>query len=165
MEDLGSIPITNPKSKRLIMAIEIERKFLVHADKVPFPSEGSEIRQGYIFREDKGIVRIRTIDESAFITVKGKVTENGGSEFEYPIPVIDAHYMLSEFSEAEIQKTRYKIRDGWHTWEVDIFHGANKGLILAEVELAFVSEEVQIPDWVKEEVTGNKEYFNSNLAK
>lgn len=148
------------------MPVEIERKFLIDPSGIDFDSlDYKVIRQGYLFSEDKGLTRVRIIGDDAFITIKTK--KNGPScyEFEYKIPDEDALVLLNELGEGEIHKTRYYLRDNWHTWEIDIFHGKNEGLILAEVELPFEGDAVQLPDWVLEEVTNDPRYFNSNLVE
>ena len=87
------------------------------------------------------------------------------SEFEYPVPVADARQMLAELcGDRVLSKTRYRRRRGDHEWEIDVFHGANDGLIVAEVELRSETDHPEIPDWVREEVTGDPRYYNANLV-
>jgi len=144
---------------------EIERKFLVDMDLINLPAGKKMIKQGYIFNEDKGVLRIRTSDIDAFITVKGKNECGKCLEFEYSIPFYDAVQMLKRMADAYIEKDRYLIPHEGHTWEVDIFKGRNEGLVVAEVELNDINEEVILPNWVTEEVTGNPKYYNSNIVK
>jgi len=144
---------------------EIERKFLVDMNLVPLPAGKKSIKQGYIFNEDKGVLRIRTSDIDAFITVKGKNEGGKCLEFEYPIPFYDAVQMLKRLANAYIEKDRYLIEYEGHTWEVDVFKGNNKGLVIAEVELESIDEEVKLPDWVRREVTGIEKYYNSELVR
>ncbi len=146
------------------MAKEIERKFLVDPSYVSTLDSGMRISQGYIKTADNTVVRARVKGERAFLTLKGEVKGITCSEFEYEIPVTDANKIISELcSGLTVDKTRYEVTHGKHLWEVDVFHGDNEGLIVAEVELANEDEAVGIPDWVTEEVTGQVKYFNSSL--
>lgn len=148
------------------MGIEIERKFLVHPDKLPKLTNGYTIKQGYIPTHDFTTVRIRIQDKEAFLTIKGKSQGASRLEFEYPIPLADAKIMLENLcSTSYVDKTRYLIDHQGHTWEVDVFEGLNKGLILAEIELSSEDEVFVLPDWVSEEVTHDVRYFNSQLIK
>jgi adenylate cyclase len=146
------------------MAIEIERKFFVDVSKLgPLP-EGSRIVQGYVPTTNKVAVRARVKGASAFLTLKGESKGSSRLEFEYPIPLNDAELIISELCQAaKIDKTRYEITHEGHLWELDVFHGENDGLVVAEVELEDESEEVVIPTWVQKEVTGQLEYLNSSL--
>lgn len=146
------------------MAQEIERKFLVNMDKVDLPEQGLTICQGYIQTADNTTVRIRIMGEKAFLTLKGETQGLSRSEFEYEIPVTDARQMLDEFCKGPVvDKTRYLITHKTHLWELDIFTGDNEGLVIAEVELDSEDERPELPDWITEEVTGDKRYYNSNL--
>jgi adenylate cyclase len=62
-----------------------------------------------------------------------------------------------------IEKTRYREAFGGRTWEIDVFHGDNEGLVVAEVEVAAESERVQAPPWLGREVSNDPRYLNSNL--
>jgi CYTH domain-containing protein len=147
--------------------IEIERKFLVKGDFLPFVDKKTSIVQGYLCGSKKRTVRVRIKDDSAFITIKGPSNENGfaRAEYEYPIPVSDAVEIM-KLSDSIIEKERYYIpvKDG-HTFEVDVFHGAHEGLIIAELELQSEDEVFEKPDWLGEEVTGDERYYNAYLAK
>ena len=146
------------------MAIEIERKFLVDVARLGTLPEGSRIVQGYVPTKTKVAVRARIKGDSAFLTLKGESKGASRLEFEYPIPLSDAELIIAELCDsATIDKTRYEITHEGHLWELDIFHGENEGLVVAEVELDDESEEVVIPAWVQKEVTGQLEYLNSNL--
>ncbi len=150
------------------MPDEIERKFLVNLDRVPFPSTGIEIRQGYLplSESTKTVVRVRTKGEEAFITVKGENRGASRQEFEYPIPVPEALEVLEDLcTKPLIEKTRYEISADKHIWEIDIFHGVNKGLVVAEIELAEENDHFERPDWLLEEVTDDPRYYNSNLLQ
>ncbi|MFT3949416.1 MAG: CYTH domain-containing protein [Agriterribacter sp.] len=148
------------------MPIEIERKFLINHDKwnaLPKP-QGKLYRQGYLLNDIHKTIRIRLSNKTAFITIKGKTTGATRSEFEYNIPLTDAKQLLDNFSNNEISKTRYNISYKDKLWEVDVFHGENEGLIVAEIELQSEDEPFDIPDWITEEVTHDPKYYNANLA-
>lgn len=137
------------------MAKEIERKFLVNKF-VPFV--GINIKQGYLSFDPEIRIRIKD-DKKSLITIKSNdLLER--NEFEYEIPVEDAKQLLSTCDNV-INKTRYNSG----RWEIDEFHDSLKGLWIAEIELKFPGEQVTIPDWVREEVTFDKRYYNKNLAK
>ena len=148
------------------MAIEIERKFLVKEDKWRSLASGQIYRQGYILTEPGRTVRVRIIGNQGYLTIKGPGKLGGARlEFEYPIPVADAQEMLQILcTQPIIEKTRHKIPIGDLIWEVDEFHGQNQGLILAEVELQSEDQSIQIPDWIGEDVTRDRRYFNAYLA-
>ncbi|HEY9799110.1 MAG TPA: CYTH domain-containing protein [Leptolyngbyaceae cyanobacterium] len=147
------------------MAKEIERKFLVNRDSWRQLGEGSLYRQGYIPSQG-ATVRVRIAGNQGYLTIKGPTVNFSRSEFEYPIPLADAEEMLDTLCDRPlIEKTRYKIEWAGLVWEVDEFAGANQGLILAEVELTDEAQQVEIPDWIGTEVTGDNRYFNSYLVK
>ena len=148
---------------------EIERKFLLNSSK-EFKKEArssTRIVQGYLNSEPERTVRVRIKGEKAFLTIKGKSNESGLSRFEWEkeIPVSEAEQLLGLCEPGVIEKVRYEIPVEKHIFEVDEFFGANEGLILAEVELTSEEEEFKKPEWLGEEVTGRKEYYNSYLSK
>jgi adenylate cyclase len=148
----------------LIMAKEIERKFLVDVNFIQGLKEGKRISQGYIDTTDNTVVRARIMGNLAFLTLKGEVKGYTCSEFEYQIPLEDAEKIISELCIGKtIDKTRYQVNHGMHLWEIDVFHGENQGLVVAEIELQSESEEIELPVWVKSEVTGQPKYFNAVL--
>lgn len=148
------------------MGSEIERKFLVRDDGWRAGASGVELRQGYLSSDKERTVRVRTVGERGWITVKGLTRGIRRQEFEYEIPVIDAREMLDALCERPlIEKVRYRIPHAGLTWEVDEFLGDNQGLVLAEVELADESVYVELPPWAGEEVSNDPRYFNSSLAK
>ena len=144
------------------MATEIERKFLVIPDKWP-KTEGILYRQGYLSRNPERVVRVRCLGKSAFLTIKGKVENYSRLEFEYEIPAADADILLGLCEKPIIEKTRYKLNHEGHLWEIDEFHGANSGLVLAEIELLDEKETFINPVWLGKEVTEDMRYYNSNL--
>lgn len=148
------------------MPLEIERKFLVDHLKwnALVKPLGKIIRQGYLTDDETKTIRVRLSDQEAFITIKGRTTGASRSEFEYAIPFDDANTMLDTLSQNEVSKTRYEILFEDKLWEVDVFNGANEGLIVAEIELESEKEKFRMPDWVTKEVTEDPRYYNSNLA-
>ncbi len=150
------------------MALEIERKFLVLDDTYKHEAfSSSHIIQGYINSERGRTVRIRIRDDKAYLTIKGPSLDGGLSryEFEQEIPLDDAKKLLTLCEPGIIDKTRWLVKSGCHTFEVDEFHGDNEGLVVAEVELKDVSEEPEIPHFIGEEVTGDRRYYNSQLRR
>lgn len=146
------------------MGVEIERKFLVADRNITRSLIGNEIHQGYMF-VDAGLVRIRTWNDDAFITLKGKGMRKR-LEFEYAIPHADALIMLRTFcSSRTIYKHRYLLDHQHHVWEIDVFHDENEGLFMAEIELESETETFALPPWLGQEVTGDPRYYNSNLIK
>lgn len=147
------------------MGIEIERKFLVKGEYKSLASSSSRIKQGYISRQSGRTVRVRIRGEKAYITIKGPSLD-GISRFEWEkeIPVQDAEDLMLLSTGPVIDKTRYLVPFEGHTFEVDEFHGDNEGLTMAEVELGSPDEPFGRPEWLGEEVTGDKRYYNSNLS-
>ena len=147
---------------------EIERKFLVLDDSYKALSYAhSHIRQGYICSERGRTVRIRIRDTQAFITIKGPSIDGGLSryEFEQEIPFADAEQLMTLCEPGIIDKTRWLVKSGEHTFEVDEFHGENAPLVMAEVELKTAYDEPKIPHFIGKEVTGDRRYYNSQLRK
>ena len=146
------------------MGTEIERKYLLNGDAWRSLAKGTKYRQGYLNSRMERIVRVRTIDDKGYLTIKGITTGATRVEYEYDIPEADARAMLDDLCEKPlIEKNRYKIDFGGLTWEVDEFFGDNRGLIVAEVELESEDQCFEKPAWIGEEVTGDSKYFNSNL--
>jgi adenylate cyclase len=146
------------------MGTEIERKFLVADPAVVDGIEGTVLRQGYLSRAAERTVRVRHAGDRAFVTVKGRNTGATRSEWEWEIPVDDAEAMLAICDGPIIHKTRYLVEHDGRTWEVDVFAGANAGLVMAEIELEAEDAEVSLPSWVEREVTDDPRYYNSSLA-
>jgi len=147
------------------MAKEIERKFLVHQRKWSDLGAGLVIRQGYLTVSAQCSVRVRTCGDRGYVTIKGATSGIVRDEYEYGIPLGDANEILANLCQhPPIEKTRYRIVFKGHTWEVDEFGGANRGLTVAEVELKDARDQVELPDWIDREVSGDPRYFNSNLS-
>ena len=146
------------------MATEIERKFLVVGEDWRSLGDAVEIRQGYLSTVKERTVRVRVMGDRGYVTVKGITVGAARTEFEYEIPVADAHQMLDQLCERPIiEKTRSRIDVAGLTWEVDSFAGVNAGLVVAEVELEHEAQEIDPPRWIGEEVTDDPRYFNANL--
>lgn len=146
---------------------EIERKFLVCGDYKPGVFASSHIVQGYLCLTPGRTVRVRIRDDKGYLTIKGPTRGSGMSRFEWEeeIPLEQAQQMLSLVDKGVIDKTRHLVKnsDGIHTWEVDEFHGENEGLVVAEIELGSEDETFDKPDWLGEEVTGERRYYNSQI--
>ena len=148
------------------MSKEIERKFLVIGDSWRSLAQGTHYHQGYLNSAKERTVRIRTINDKAFMTIKGPTVGITRIEFEYEIPHNECVEMLTHLAEQPIvEKIRYKIAQDGLVWEIDEFLGVNKGLIVAEVELQSEDQKFEKPEWIGEEVSGDPRYFNSNLVK
>lgn len=146
------------------MGIEIERKFLVNEQLLPKLQNGIKIEQGYISSNENGVVRVRIKDNQGYLTIKSLTKSITRSEYEYEIPLEDAKEILENICiESRISKTRYIIPHSSLIWELDIFHGQNSGLIIAEVELKEENQIIDLPNWVEKEVSYEEKYFNSNL--
>lgn len=149
------------------MSLEIERKFLVKGDFKPFISKQTRIVQGYLSSVPERTVRVRVKGEKGFLTVKGIGSESGASRYEWEkeITVEEANELMKICEPGVIDKTRYLVKVGNHTFEVDEFYGENQGLIIAEVELQSEDEAFEKPEWLGQEVTGYTKYYNSMLMK
>ena len=150
------------------MAQEIERKFRVKSDAFKAESfKDTKIVQGFLSTVPERTVRIRIKGDKGFITVKGIGNKSGTSRFEWEreISVEDATDLLKISEPGVIDKTRFNVKSGGHTFEVDEFYGENDGLTVAEVELDSEDEDFQKPAWLGEEVTGQVKYYNSMLMK
>ena len=147
------------------MGEEIERKFLVTGDAWRRHATGVRIRQGFLSTEPERTVRVRVAAERATLTIKGLSVGARRTELEYEIPLADGQHMLDTLCKRPlIEKTRFAMKLGTHTWEVDVFEGDNAGLVLAEIELQSEDEAFDRPDWLGGEVTHDPRYFNSNLV-
>ncbi|MDF7800765.1 CYTH domain-containing protein [Pontiellaceae bacterium B1224] len=147
------------------MGIEIERKYLVTGDSWKTEvMKALECRQGYMISDRKRTVRVRTLGETGYLTVKGATDNISRMEFEYEIDKSDALYMLM-LCDHYVEKTRHYIEHAGMTWELDVFEGPNSGLVMAEVELESETQLFELPDWAGEEVSGDERYFNSYLSR
>jgi adenylate cyclase len=145
------------------MAVETERKFLVDMSKLDLGNAAaSHYTQGYLTTEP--VVRIRAGETEAWLTIKGAHEGISRNEYEYRIPHDDAIELLRMCGDRVLEKTRYIVPHAGHDWEVDVFHGGNEGLVVAELELQREGEQFDIPAWVTREVTADPRYSNSYLV-
>ena len=149
------------------MAQEIEKKFLVTGDFKKEAHKETRITQGYLSSVPERTVRVRIKGAQGFITIKGIGNTSGASRYEWEkeIPVSEVEALLQLCEPGVIDKTRYLVKSGEHTFEVDEFYGDNQGLIVAEVELSMEAEKFVKPAWIGQEVTGDVKYYNSMLMK
>ena len=150
------------------MAVEIERKFLVVGDEYRRMAYSSDrIVQGYICRADGNSVRVRIRDGRGYLTIKGPSLDGGLSRYEWEreISLSEAEDMLLLCRDAKIDKRRYLVKCGSHTYEVDEFYGDNEGLVVAEIELSDKDEAFERPSFLGREVTGEARYYNGHLTR
>lgn len=148
----------------MAIPVEHERKFLVVGSEWRRGARAFPIRQGYIKDSGKMTVRVRRVGDTALLTIKSRSKGRSRVEFEYPIPVEHADYLLTWGCERlPIEKVRHELVHAGRCWEIDEFQGANKGLVLAEIELANPDEPIELPPWVGREVTGDARFSNSHL--
>ena len=146
------------------MAVEIERKYLIDSEKLGTLKNANRIKQGYITTNKDAVVRVRVKNDKGYLTIKSSNIGASRLEFEYEIPLVEANEMLDKLCQKPIiDKNRYIVDFANHIWEIDIFYGDNEGLVIAEVELEDENEHIELPLWIKEEVTGDVKYYNSNL--
>ena len=147
------------------MGVEIERKFLVkNASWRDDADAGVLCRQGYLVASPKLTVRVRLMGGNGFLTIKGVNKGIRRSEYEYPIPLEEAEELLNSCS-CSVEKRRYRIEVEQHLWVLDVFSGANEGLVLAEVELTYEQESFVRPNWLGDEVSTDVRYSNARLAQ
>ncbi len=149
------------------MGFEIEMKFTVNDKIINIINRynGVIIRQGYLNSIPERTVRVRTKGEKAFLTIKGKNEGLKRAEFEYEIPTKDALELLKLCEPNIIVKTRYTFIENGLKWELDVFDGIHKGLIIAELELENENIQIDLPKWIEKNVSEDSRYYNSNLAK
>ena len=148
------------------MAKEIERKFLVSGQRWrAFSDEGIAIRQAYILAEDDRSLRVRIYgDGRARITIKVGHNALVRDEYEFDIDRDEAEDMLRHAVGKVIEKVRYKVPHRGHVWEIDVYGGVHRGLVIAEVELSSIHDEPEMPNWVGRDVTGESRYSNQSMA-
>lgn len=149
--------------------VEIERKFLVSnlEQCLEDSTKSIHIVQGYLSLDPSRTVRIRKTDTKAFLTIKGKSNIAGNTRFEWEkeISEMEATELLSLCLGQTIEKTRHLVPFQSHCFEVDVFSENHSGLVIAEIELQSADEQVALPSWIGQEVTGDARYYNSSLAK
>lgn len=147
------------------MGQEIERKFLVAGSGWNHGVTGKRMTQGYLSLDPDRTVRVRLAGDEAWITIKGRAQGLVRQEFEYAIPPDEARELLELCTGAVIDKTRYRVGHAGHVWEVDVFHGDNDGLVVAEIEMESEDVKVPLPEWVGQEVSDDPRYLNSHLVR
>ncbi len=150
------------------MNTEIERKFLVkNIDFIKDSYKKHNIKQGFLNSNKNRVVRVRIQNEKSFLTIKGPSNATGTTRFEWEteIPLHEGLQLFSLCEENRIEKVRYLVKQDTHIFEVDVFSGKNKGLIIAEIELESELEVFEKPSWIGEEVTGISMYYNTELSK
>lgn len=146
------------------MAYEIEHKYLVENDSYRDMATGKlEIRQGYLNRNPDRTVRVRTMGDKGFLTVKSRNHGAKRLEFEYEIPGHDAEEILKLAEPGIVEKTRWIVPYGGLIWEIDEFHGSQKGVTVAEVEIPDDGIDYEKPPFIGQDITGDPAYYNSNL--
>jgi CYTH domain-containing protein len=147
--------------------LEIERKFLLVGEswRSQVVGEPKRLSQGYLCADIHKSVRVRIAGNHATLTVKGSRSGITRLEMQYAIPVADAERMLAFCPSPLIDKTRHIAMHEGMKWEVDIFHGENEGLRVAEVELESEDQAISLPEWAGEEVSRDPRYYNSQLAQ
>ena len=148
------------------MAQETERKFLLLSGWKAQVKDIKEekIRQGYLSRDPERTVRVRLKGDKAYLTIKGKTEGISRQEFEYAIPPEEAEALLLLCQGPLIEKQRFTLMVGQQQWEIDEFYGENDGLVVAEAELAYPSEPLELPEWIGQEVSHDPRYFNAQLS-
>ena len=148
------------------MGREIERKFLVTGDGwKKSVARSVNYRQGYLASQEQCSIRVRVSDRQAHLNIKSATLGVERLEYEYEIPLADAHEMLDQLTTGPlIEKTRHYVDVAGHTWEVDVFSGDNEGLIVAEIELESADEPFDRPDWAGDEVSDDPRYYNVCLV-
>lgn len=148
------------------MAVEIERKYLVRDDSWrENADDGTAYEQGYLPTDGLCSVRIRIEGKQARLNIKSATLGIVRKEYEYPIPLDEAHELLDNFCADTVRKTRYHIPFAGKTWELDVFAGANAGLVVAEIELDSEDEQPELPGWAGEEVSDDHRYYNTELCR
>jgi adenylate cyclase len=148
------------------MAVEIEHKFLLANNEWRKQvSYSVKYKQGYLSAVATSSIRVRISDEQAWLNIKSATIGTHRHEYEYEIPLSDAHEIMSNLCRKPIvEKTRHLVIHDGNTWEIDEFEGDNDGLIVAEIELTEVGATFSTPTWLGEEVTSDHRYYNNNLA-
>jgi CYTH domain-containing protein len=148
------------------VGLEIERKFLVADPTIVDALDGVAISQAYLLDDPACVIRVRRAGDRGFLTIKGAAVGITRPEYEYEIPLADAEAILVTMGPGrQVEKTRYRLPDGKITWEIDVFRGADAGLVVAEVELTDEKQVVSEPAWLGPEVTDDPRYLNVNLAR
>ncbi|MEZ5387939.1 MAG: CYTH domain-containing protein [Prosthecobacter sp.] len=146
------------------MATEIERKYLLKPGVWKPSGSGRRMTQGYLARDPDRTVRVRIVGDEAFMTVKSRRTGIARTEIEFPISLEHARDLMTLCFQPVIDKTRHEVMHDGMLWEVDVFHGENEGLVVAEIELPAEDTPFTLPDWAGVEVSHDMRYTNSRLS-
>jgi adenylate cyclase len=146
------------------MAKEIERKFLINVEQWGYKGDPIKMAQAYLTIDQQKIIRVRIAGSKAYLTLKANVKGISRDEFEYEIPVGDAQKLLLLSQYPVVEKARYEYLFEGKLWEIDVFEGENKGLVVAEIELESEDEPFAKPDWLINEVSTDEKYYNFNLS-
>ncbi|MEO5329746.1 MAG: CYTH domain-containing protein [Magnetococcus sp. THC-1_WYH] len=148
------------------MAIEIERRFLVENDSWRQGVSATSLKQGFLSTDKERVVRVRLEGDRGTLTIKGLTQNSTKKEFEYAIPAQDAWELLDSLClKPLIEKQRFRIMYAGFLWEVDVFAGENRGLVIAEIELDRVDQPFAKPPWLGREISDDPRYFNANLGQ
>ena len=145
--------------------VEIEKKFLLKDLSCLEGVDGVEYKQAYLNTHPDRTVRVRVMEDKGYLTIKSKTVGIARNEYEYEIPFLEANNLLIICEEGKIEKVRYKIPHGDLMFEIDVFSGDNAGLTIAEIELPSEDTQFEKPEWLGEEVSNDKRYFNSYLSQ
>ncbi|MBN2706366.1 MAG: CYTH domain-containing protein, partial [Deltaproteobacteria bacterium] len=143
-----------------------ERKFLLRDESWRLRADaGVRLRQGYLSHNEKSSIRVRIGGRRAWLNIKSSTPGTVRSEYEYPLPPAEAEEMLAGLCRLPlIEKLRHHVEYGGFTWEIDVFNGANQGLVVAEIELAAIDQDFPRPPWLGVEVSAELRYYNSHLV-
>ena len=148
----------------MALGIEIERKFLINTMPTEEPVRIHKIRQSYVAREGHNSVRVREKDGQFILSIKTNNAGGGRNELEYNISSEEGDVLFYSADNEVIEKVRNIYEINGLLWEVDVFKGANEGLIIAEIELDNINQDIHIPNWVGPEVTELSKFYNANLT-
>ncbi len=149
------------------MQIEIERKFLIANDGWrEAVIDRRNFRDGLVASGEYGKVRVRLAETRATMTVKSARDGIRRTEFEYEIPRAEAEAMIATCcGNKVVEKTRYYVRHGDMVWDVDVYSGALSGIAFAEIELQDENQPFDLPDWLGDEVTGDRRFSKQNIVR
>jgi adenylate cyclase len=146
--------------------LEIERKFLVRGTDWGPVLSSRPMQQGYVFVADDRSLRVRRAGDAYTLTLKVSAEGIGRHEIELPVDPEEGQLILDRLCTGEtVRKTRHIVEHAGKTWEIDVFEGANAGLIVAEIELGAEDERFALPPWIGPEVTGQTRMLNAALSQ
>jgi adenylate cyclase len=162
-----AFPATGLGFQEMSVSFEIERRFLLRGDDWrQTAAKKTDIRQAYLAFDGRASVRVRiSNNSSATLTVKSRPAKLRRLEVEYVIPILEAEALIALRQGFVVEKVRYEVPYRDLTWEIDVFSGENVGLVIAEIELRHEQQRIDLPPWIGEEVTGQRQYYNGALAQ